>query len=137
MWYDRKTIRFGCTGCGACCKREDGEVYMTQQELDAIERFLEQEGRTFPTTHLKRESATLWSLPIPSGGACPFLDAASRCSIQPVKPWQCGAYPFWPEVMASEEAWREEARFCEGMNEGEAHSVAKIEQTLKEDPFLE
>tara|TARA_B100000686_G_C16026545_1_gene588530 strand:- start:36 stop:449 length:414 start_codon:yes stop_codon:yes gene_type:complete len=137
MWYEEKTICFACTGCGACCKREDGEVYITDQELDAIERFLKANGRSFPGTHLQREHDGLWSLPIPEGGSCPFLDAQNLCSIQEVKPWQCSAYPFWPEVMHSEQAWQEEARFCEGMNQGEAHSVEAIEESLRGDPFLE
>ena len=137
MWYDNRAICFACTGCGACCKREDGEVYLTQQELGAIERFLTAHGRAFPVTHINQESEGLWSIPIPTGGACPFLDEANRCSIQEVKPWQCSAYPFWPEVMSSEEAWEEEARFCEGMNRGERHSTQQIEATMKDDPFLD
>lgn len=137
MWYKKRPICFTCTGCGACCKREEGEVYITQKELKAIERYLKKQERPFPAMYMKKESDEIWSIEIGPQGACPFLDSENRCSIQPVKPWQCSAYPFWPEVMQSEFAWEEEARFCEGMNQGEVHSAEEIEEEMKGDPFLE
>ena len=137
-WYDRpdRALCFECTGCGACCQRE-GEVYVTDEELDAIARFARREGLKLELTHVKLEHAGLWSIPIPAGGACPLLDQEGRCSVHEVKPWQCRAYPFWPEIMQGEASWREEGEFCEGIGRGASHAPSLIDHLMGQDPFLQ
>lgn len=110
---------------------------MTDAELDAIFAFAKARDMELALTHLKLEQEGVWSIPIPKGGACPLLDDEGKCTVHPVKPWQCRAYPFWPEVMLTRAAWREEAEFCEGMNRGPSHAAELIEEVMRQDPFLE
>lgn len=48
----------------------------------------------------------------PDGTApCPLLDVeTNHCRIHPVKPVQCRAYPFYPSLLVSPEAWNAECR---------------------------
>jgi Fe-S-cluster containining protein len=63
-------------------------------------------------------------------GSCVFLDADGQCGIYAVRPVQCSTYPFWPEIVSSEVAWRREARRCEGINRGNVVPVARIRTAL-------
>ena len=51
--------------------------------------------------------------------------------VYPVRPLQCRTYPFWPEVLASRQAWQREARRCEGINRGRAVPAGRIRRQLK------
>lgn len=136
MWYDQQKICFECTGCGACCKRH-GEVYVTDKELAEIINYMDTHHITNPLTHIRQEHEGLWAIPIPEQGACPLLGKDDRCTVHEVKPWQCRAYPFWPEVMQSKDSWTEEGLFCEGINRGKEHPSSEIEAQMKDDPFMD
>ena len=69
------------------------------------------------------------------GYDCVFLDRDEQgkpaCRIYPVRPKQCRTWPFWPENLVSERAWRRAAQTCPGMavglcGEGRLHKVAEI-----------
>lgn len=66
-------------------------------------------------------------------GACTFLGDDAGCRIYSVRPWQCVSYPFWPEVVATAQAWYQEARRCEGIGRGRVLSLATIELYLRGD----
>jgi Fe-S-cluster containining protein len=71
-----------------------------------------------------------------SNGDCIFYDAVSgRCSIYPVRPLQCRLFPFWPALLASEEAWNAAAVLCPGMNRGDCHTAEEIRGLLGLKPF--
>jgi Fe-S-cluster containining protein len=46
---------------------------------------------------------------------CPFLMPGIGCKIYANRPESCRSYPFWPEFLASKEAWEEEMNRCPGM----------------------
>lgn len=51
------------------------------------------------------------------GGRCVFLEDGNEtsCRIHPVKPERCRSWPFWPELLASPEAFRAACRLCPGI----------------------
>jgi Fe-S-cluster containining protein len=65
-----------------------------------------------------------------NAGACIFLDATGQCGIYAVRPIQCRTYPFWPELVNSETAWRREAHRCEGISRGRVVSAARIHKAV-------
>lgn len=66
-----------------------------------------------------------------NAGACIFLDTEGKCGIYAVRPVQCRTYPFWPELVYSEAAWRREAGRCEGINRGNVVSVARVRKAVR------
>lgn len=58
------------------------------------------------------------------GGGCPLWHGG--CGAYAARPRQCRGYPFWPELIRSERAWRREAAFCPGINRGRLFSAGEI-----------
>ncbi|MDX9978978.1 MAG: YkgJ family cysteine cluster protein [Lentisphaeria bacterium] len=86
-------FHYVCTRCGACCQWE-GYVRLSEEEVDTIAEFLgmavEQFVARYTTVTADRRSLTL----IERGdGACIMLTGENRCRINPVKPYQCQAFP--------------------------------------------
>jgi Fe-S-cluster containining protein len=110
-------FRFECQpGCSACCE-EEGEVYLTEEDLVRIAAHLGMSPADFEARYIYRTTSLL-RLRKPPGRQCEF-HINSRCSIHPVKPTQCRAFPYWPEIIESPETWNEAALRCPGMNKGE------------------
>ncbi len=65
-----------------------------------------------------------------TNGACPFLNAAGKCTVYSIRPAQCRTYPFWPEVVGHKKGWQEEAKRCEGINTGDVMPIERIEKNL-------
>ena len=110
-------MRFACQpGCTACCQRK-GFVYLTEHDVTRAAQFLGLTPADFEQRYIYR-TRHLRRLRIPRGGLCRFL-RPDGCSIHPVKPRQCRAFPFWPELMEDRRAWRQTAAWCPGIGQGE------------------
>jgi len=112
--------RFECTGCGRCCTGNDAEHYVAlgPGEEAALAELLGLAQAELRARHLVRLGARQWGIRL-EDGACTFLDAEGRCDVYAARPLQCASYPFWPELLASDRAWDEEAARCEGIGRGE------------------
>lgn len=123
--------RFACTGCGQCCTgRGSYVIEVSRAEQRRIQRFL---GITWDwlrrryVFHFDDETESVRMHP---NGDCVFLDGDRRCRIYSVRPKQCRTYPFWPEL-ATHEAWREEARRCEGIGSGPVIPLVRFQPGRK------
>jgi Fe-S-cluster containining protein len=121
-WFDGG-LRFACRQCGSCCTGEPGFVYLRAGEADRIAAHLGLDPVAFRARHTRRVPGGT-SLCEEEDGRCAFFEAG--CRIYPVRPRQCRTYPFWQRVVASPEAWREEAGRCPGMDGGPVHPVEEI-----------
>lgn len=129
----RRRLRFECTRCGACC-RKAGFVYLGDDEPARLAAHLGLSERAFAARYLRRLRSGGWAIEVPEGsGGCPLLDG-DLCSVDPVKPGQCRAYPFWPELVDDPLAWRREKRHCEGLGKGPVWPAAEIRRLLALDP---
>ncbi len=87
---------FQCIRCGNCC-RWPGYVKIDGAEIDAIAAYLDMSVNDFLDEYtevtMDRRGLSLIEKP---GGSCVFLieGELSGCQINPVKPRQCGAFPF-------------------------------------------
>lgn len=128
--------RFGCTQCGNCCL-EPGFVYMTLEETKAMAEHLNLRLRDFRDEYgLKWDRyAQQWVIQATHGEGCPLLTTDLRCSVHPVKPIQCGTFPFWEELLDDKENWDEAKKYCPGMDAetGREYSAAEIRAILGED----
>ena len=107
---------YQCQRCGNCC-RWPGSVRVSMAEVEAIAAHLGMETERFVAERTDlmpdRSSLTLRSRP---DGSCLFLEGKNHCTIQAVKPLQCGGFPnTW-----NFPGWRE---VCEAVEVAGAHSV--------------
>ncbi len=137
-WY-AEGLRFTCTQCGNCCTGPPGYVWFTPEEGRAMAAGLGLSEKRFYQLHAHKIYGR-WSLnerlredsvgPGRSGGNgggegeydCVFLtereDGKRGCSIYETRPTQCRTWPFWPENLSSERAYRRASETCPGMTAG-------------------
>ena len=63
---------------------------------------------------------------------CVFWRDGVGCEVYEVRPVQCRTFPFWPEVLESEDSWLEYSAECPGMDRGKRYTLAQIERSLHE-----
>jgi Fe-S-cluster containining protein len=135
-WY-RNGIRFGCTECGACCRRE-GFVWVSAPEIERLARHLDlpvAEFRSRYTMEVAIEGLAEPGVSLIRGPeACIFLDVATnRCTVYEARPAQCAAYPFWPRAVRSREDWaRDVEAYCEkeAFTGGRLYTAAEIQSIV-------
>ncbi len=103
---------FQCLNCGRCCKGFGG-TYVSSRNIRDIAGFL-----GIDEDRMRRDHCT------PSGGKtvlaqkpdgyCVFWD--ENCTIHPVKPRMCRAWPFIENVLRAPENWQIMAGSCPGIN---------------------
>ncbi|HXG32019.1 MAG TPA: YkgJ family cysteine cluster protein [Bryobacteraceae bacterium] len=109
-------FRFECqAGCTACC-RASGFVYLTEEDLRRAAAWLKMSPEEFEARYVYRTRRRL-RLRKSGDSPCPFLRDGG-CAIHPVKPTQCRAYPFWPELVETRAAWRQAGEQCPGIGQG-------------------
>ena len=155
-WY-ASGLDFTCTTCGNCCTGGPGYVWVTDAEVERAAAHLGLGLPEFKKTYCRRVSGKVSFKEVrrPTGNHdCVFLTeipvdpasaaaAAGRelepgdpvpltrrvCGIYPVRPLQCRTWPFWPENLVTESAWKRAARGCPGMDRGGRHfEVARIQE---------
>ncbi len=128
--FSRLGIRFECQpGCTSCC-REQGFIYLTEDDVDRAARFLGmaasdfEERYVYRTRHLRR----LRSLRV---ARCPFLRDFG-CAINDAKPTQCRLYPFWPELVDRPANLHRALAHCPGLGKGEVISLEIAQERAAE-----
>lgn len=114
-------LRFECTACGECCRRE-GDVFLSRAEGRAAVQLAYGDDATvdaFLGELWVEEADGRLRIEVPRGGACPFLQSDGRCRVHAAKPLQCRTYPFWPEIVRTRRSWKVERGYCEGIGRGE------------------
>jgi Fe-S-cluster containining protein len=131
-WY-HEGIQFGCTGCGACCRRP-GYVWLSAPDLTRlaghlglpIDEFRRRYTRTVIIDGQDEPGVCLTK----AAHGCIFLDdATNACKVHAARPTQCRIFPFWPMALQSPEAWqREVGDLCgrEALEQGPIYTVDQI-----------
>lgn len=116
LWVEKEGgLEFGCTRCGSCCGGGmPGHVWVDADEVRALAAHLGLEEEQFGIRYLRRVGTRV-SLLEKANFDCVFWDAPRGCTVYAARPRQCRTYPFWPEVIRSRVAWREEAARCPGI----------------------
>lgn len=111
-------LRFACQkGCVKCCDRR-GSVYLSELDLQRAAKYLGMSAAEFEARYVVRYRHVMRLRKPPKGQTqCQFL-TDEGCSIHPVKPTQCRAYPFWPSLIENQTAWKLEGMFCPGIGKG-------------------
>ena len=113
-WYN-EGLGFNCTGCGGCCTGFPGFVWVNDQEIKAFASHFKISPQRFSDQYLRKVDDRFSLRESPVNYDCVFLDG-KRCTVYNLRPSQCRTFPFWPQNIASPEAWAETARHCEGIS---------------------
>jgi Fe-S-cluster containining protein len=126
-WY-AAGLAFECQECGNCCSGpEEGYVWATAEEIDAIAGYLEMDRKEFQRRFVRRVGLRFSLVERKKVKDCIFLEDG-RCAIYPVRPRQCRTWPFWKSNISSPDDWCEASGTCPGINRGDLHSAEKIRQ---------
>lgn len=107
---------FDCTQCGQCCTGFGG-TYVNGNEIKRIASFIACDPEAFTRQYCDR-SGSKWVITQGSNGSCIFFD--KNCTIHPVKPYMCRAWPFLRTIIKNPENWEAMAKSCPGMRKGVA-----------------
>ena len=129
VWY-ADGLAFECTRCGKCCTGEPGYVWVTEEELAAIARFLGEPLREVRALYARKVRGCI-SLREKANGDCVFWDKEKGCTVYAVRPPQCRTWPFWDSNVATPEDWERTCSVCPGSGKGEVIPVEEISRRLK------
>ncbi len=104
---------FKCQMCGECCKGFGG-TYVTKKDIVNIARFIGADPETFVEKYCQMSG----SKPVLAQKAdqfCVFWDDDRLCTIHPVKPRMCKAWPFISGVLADPNNWDIMSNACPGI----------------------
>lgn len=104
---------FECKLCGNCCKGFGG-TYVTEQDIINISAYIGFDPEKFIARYCDR-SGSRHVLTLGIDEHCIFFDKTSQCTIHPVKPYMCKAWPFIRTIIKHPENWNAMANSCPGM----------------------
>ena len=105
---------FECCQCGQCCCGYGG-TYLQEQDIINISAYLGVSADKF-LTDFCIPSAGRYVLAQKKDGYCVFWD--ELCTIHPVKPKMCMAWPFIENLLRNPLGWDVMAEACPGMRKG-------------------
>ena len=102
---------FKCKKCGDCCKGYGG-TFVTPDDMDAICAYTGIDRKSFVNRYCQF-SGDKPVLAVGKNGYCVFWDKI--CTIHPVKPRMCKAWPFIESLLIDIKNWHIMADSCPGM----------------------
>ncbi len=105
---------FDCKMCGECCYGKGG-IVVGPEEIKRICNFLGITVEEFSSIYLTEEGGGKYSLTCGEDGYCVFFEKGRGCSIHPVKPDICRAWPFFRGNMVDESSLEMAKQACPGI----------------------
>jgi len=105
----------------------EGYVWVDREERRRLADHLELSLPEFDRRYLRIVSGRT-ALIDRSDGACIFWNEG--CTVYPVRPDQCSTFPFWKENLATPEEWRETAKECEGIGDGDSYDREEVDRMV-------
>lgn len=134
-WYE-KGLPFKCTGCGKCCTGAPGYVWVTHEEVAHMAAHLEITPEAFIHKYVRHIGSKMSLIERAQTYDCVFL-SGKQCLLYEARPMQCRTFPWWPQTLASPEAWDRAAEECEGINpDAPIVSKEEIDQQLARNNFF-
>ena len=127
-------LRFSCTRCSNCCRKESGYVYLSENDLSRLADFFAMDYTSFIQTWCRwvsfERGRERLSLKEKANYDCIFW--GTECTVYHARPLQCRSFPFWDSVLCSRESWENTGKDCPGIQTGELHEKEKIEKYLQQ-----
>ena len=130
-WY-KKGVHFHCTGCGKCCTGAPGYVWLNDEDIERFYKHLKLSKEEFLKRYTRTIGKKISLLEDNKTYDCIFLKE-NKCTAYEGRPAQCRTYPWWASNVKSEEAWKETASVCEGINHAYSDFISfeEIQKELK------
>jgi Fe-S-cluster containining protein len=122
---------FECRQCGDCCNGFGG-TYVTEQDIINISSYIHVDSKQFIDQYCDK-SGSRYVLTLGKDGYCIFFDKARQCTIHPVKPYMCKAWPFIQAVILHPENWNAMSNSCPGMKKDVPHKDLKAIVTTEKE----
>ncbi|MCX7026917.1 MAG: YkgJ family cysteine cluster protein [Spirochaetes bacterium] len=129
----KEGLRFTCRQCSGCCSGSPGLVRLGEADILILTIGLGMNLESFAATYCRSVDTggePCLCLKEKPGYDCIFLDAGV-CSVYEFRPTQCRTYPFWDEVVETENAWAREAKTCPGIGSGHLNKPEQIAESLQ------
>jgi Fe-S-cluster containining protein len=114
---------FQCKTCGDCCTGYGG-TYVTEKDIENIAAFINVDKTRFVATYCRMSGGKPLLASGPDG-KCLFFDPEKQCTIHPVKPRMCRAWPFIENILKAPGNWDIMAQACPGIRTGFTHEQIK------------
>lgn len=105
---------FKCIMCGECCTGFGG-TYVTRNDIQRIADFIHCDITEFTEKFCSKSGSRHVLGQSSKTGKCIFFEHKRQCTIHPVKPHMCKAWPFIPTLLTNPENWNIMANSCPGM----------------------
>jgi hypothetical protein len=102
---------FECCLCGDCCAGFGG-TRVSEQDIEKIARYMEIPPEELKRNYVERAGQT-FQIAQKADGRCVFWN--ELCTIHPVKPRMCRAWPFIEAVLREPANWGIMAGMCPGI----------------------
>jgi Fe-S-cluster containining protein len=123
-------LKFSCKRCSSCCRYDQGFVYLSKKDLKNLSSALKIDEENVISEYCRWVSNwngdAVLSLKEKSNYDCILWD--SGCTVYQERPLQCVTFPFWASILADKKCWESAAESCPGMNYGQLHTMAEIEE---------
>ena len=106
---------FSCRQCGDCCNGYGG-TYVSRGDVEAIAAYIGIDPEQFAERFCSKSGNRL-VLAQQENSFCIFWKERI-CSIHPVKPKMCRAWPFIKSLLVDPENWEKMASMCPGIRRG-------------------
>ena len=106
---------FSCRQCGDCCNGYGG-TYVSRGDVEAIAAYIGIDPEQFAERFCSKSGDRL-VLAQQENSFCIFWKERI-CSIHPVKPKMCRAWPFIESLLVDPENWEKMASMCPGIRQG-------------------
>lgn len=104
---------FECTMCGQCCEGEGG-IVLGPRDLERISQGLELSPEAFLDAYGVRRNGK-WQVRTGDDGKCIFFRDSKGCSVHPLRPDVCRAWPFFRGNMLDPESLHLSKEYCPGI----------------------
>jgi Fe-S-cluster containining protein len=126
-WY-HGGLRFTCTQCGDCCSGAPGNVWVTNEEIEALAAAVGEQPARFEELFVRKVGSRK-SLRERDNGDCVLLDAQKRtCTVYDARPRQCRTWPFWDSNLKTPDDWAHTCEVCPGSGRGKLYQLEQIEE---------
>jgi len=105
---------FDCIMCGQCCQGEGG-IVATPEEQKSMAGFLGLDLIAFQKSFI-RCSGEKFFVQTNNDGQCLFFIPGRGCTVHPVKPRTCRAWPFFRGNLMDQSSFEMAREYCPGIN---------------------